>query len=79
MIAAPHLGAYAGHRAEEVFDHPVGIGMIDVEAIEFAIGGQIDARLALRVEDDAGGIEPRLLAGQGRQPIRERDSCPRWW
>ena len=70
VIAAPHLGAYAGHRTEEVFDHAVGIGMIDVEAIEFAIGGQIDARLALRVEDDAGGIEPRLLAGQGRQPIR---------
>ena len=70
VIAAPHLGAYAGHRAEEVFDHAVGIGMIDVEAIEFAIGGQIDARLALGVEDDAGGIEARLLAGQGGQPIR---------
>ena len=69
VIAAAHLGADAGHGADEVFDHAVGIGMIDVEAIEFAVGGQIDARLALRVEDDARGIEARLLAGQRRQPV----------
>ena len=79
VIAAPHLGAYAGHGADEVLDHAVGIGMIDVEAVEFAVGGQVDARLALRVEDDARGVEARLLAGQRGQPVGNRDSCRRWW
>ena len=43
--------------------------MIDVEAIEFAIGRQIDAGLALDVEDHPGGVEPRLLARERDEPL----------
>jgi hypothetical protein len=42
--------------------------MVDVEAVELAIGGEIDTRLALNVEHDPGRVEPCLLAGKGRQP-----------
>ena len=43
--------------------------MIDVEAVEFAIGRQVDAGLPLDVEDHAGGVQAGLLAGQGGQPV----------
>ena len=64
MIAAAYLRAYPAHRADEVIDHAVGIGMVHVETVEFAIGGQIDACLALNAEDDARRVETRLFAGQ---------------
>jgi hypothetical protein len=69
VIAAAGVCADAGHWAHEVIDHSVGIGMIDVEAVEFAIGRQVDRGLALDVEYDARGIETRLFARQRRQPI----------
>ena len=72
VIAAAHLRADARHRPDEILDHAVGIGMVHVEAVEFAIGGQVDAGLALNVEDHARGIETRLLAGQRGQPIGDR-------
>ena len=37
----------AGHWADEVFDHPIGIGMVDIESVKFAIGWEIDPGLAL--------------------------------
>ena len=72
MIGAAQLASYSGERAQEIVDHPVGIGMVDVEAVEFAVGWQVDASLALNVEDDAGGIGAGLFAGQGREPVRNR-------
>ena len=36
--------------------------MVDVEAVEFAIGRKIHTRLSLEVEDDARGVNPGLLA-----------------
>ena len=72
VIAAAHLGPHARHRTDEVLDHAVGIGMIHVEAVEFAIGGQVDAGLPLDVEDDARGVQTRLLAGQRGQPFGNR-------
>ena len=79
VIAAPHLGAYAGHGAEEIFDHPVGIGVIDVEAIEFAVGGQIDAApgAACRRRRVWRRGAPARWAARAASP--ERDSCPPWW
>ena len=62
----------AGHRADEVFDHAVGVGMVDVEAVELAVGRQIDAGLTLDVEYDAGRIDHRLLAGQRGEPVGHR-------
>ena len=43
--------------------------MIDVKAIELAIGRQVDAGLVLDAENNARGIEPRLLARQGTKPF----------
>ena len=43
--------------------------MIYVEAIEFAIGGQVDTCLLLDVEDNAGCIQSGLLTGEGGKPI----------
>ena len=70
VIAAAYLGADASHGADEVIDHAVGVGMVDVEPVQFAIGRQIDAGLALQVEAHTRGIHTRLLAGQCRQPVR---------
>ena len=68
-FAAAEFRAGAAHRPHEVFNHPVGIGVIGVEAVEFSIGGQVDARLALRVENHAGGVDDSLLGGHGLQPF----------
>src|SRR3546814_10557788 len=32
QVAEAHLGAYPRHRPHEIFDHPVRVGMVDVEA-----------------------------------------------
>ncbi len=62
----------AGHRTDEVFDHPVRVRVVDVEPVELAVGREIDPRLPLDVEDDARGVDDRLLAGEGSEPIRDR-------
>ena len=36
------------------------------------VGGQVDADLALNVENHARGVDYRLLTGQGGQPVRHR-------
>jgi len=36
--------------------HPVSIGMVHVETIQFAVGGQVNAGLTLEVEHDARGV-----------------------
>ena len=46
--------------------------MIEIEAGQFAVAHKIDARLFLRVNDDARRIEQRLLGGQRRQPFGKR-------
>ena len=46
--------------------------MIDVEAVQFAVGGQIDAGLALGVKNDAGGVNHSLLTRQSGEPVRDR-------
>ena len=38
-VGSPHLRVHATKLACEVFDHAVGVGMIDVEAVQFAISG----------------------------------------
>ena len=57
--------------------------MIDIETVQFPVGGQFDAATLLGVKDNSGGIEDGLLAGQGREPVDWRvgadgsglDSC----
>jgi hypothetical protein len=69
MIAAAHLGAHAGHGADEVLDHAVGVRMVHVKAVQFAVGGQVDGGLALNIEDHARGVEASLFAGQRDEPV----------
>src|SRR2546427_13017 len=63
--------SHAAKPVGEILDHAVGIGMIHIETIQFTVGGQVNARLALEIENDARGVEQRLLAGQGREPVRD--------
>jgi hypothetical protein len=60
---------YAAQLVHEVIDHPVGVGMIHIEAIQFAIGGQVNARLTLEVKHNARRVDQRLLARQRCQPV----------
>ena len=62
-------GIAATHGRDEVLDHTVGIRVIDVEAVEFPVGGQVDPGLALGVEDDPGGIGDGLFGGESVQPV----------
>ena len=59
------LCAHTGERAHEVINHAVGIGMIDIKSIEFAVGRQINTCLALHVKYHARGIQERLLDDTG--------------
>ena len=61
--------ADAGHRADEVLDHAVGVGVVDVEAVELAVGDDVDAGHLLGLEDDARGVDEGLLAGSGGEPV----------
>ena len=68
--------AHAGHRPHEIFDHAVGLGMIDVEAGQFAVADKIDAGLLLDVDHDARRVEstpvptamPDSQSGIGYEP-----------
>ena len=68
----PDRRANARHRAHEIFDHAVCLGMIEVEARQFAVADDVDAGLFLGVNDDARGIDQRLFGRQRRQPIGKR-------
>ena len=66
------VGAHAGHRPHEVLDHAVGLGMIDVEAVELAVAHEVDAGALLRRDHHARRIDQRLLRRRARQPVRQR-------
>ena len=69
---AADLAVDAGHGTNEVFDHAIGVGVVDVEAVELAVGGQVDAGLVLDVENDARGVDDGLLGRKSREPVRNR-------
>jgi hypothetical protein len=46
--------------------------VIHVEPVQFTVGRQVDAGLPLKVEHHAGGVQQRLLARQGGQPVGDR-------
>ena len=52
-----------------MLDHAVDVWAVDVEAVQLAVGGQVDASLALGVEHYTGGIDEGLLGGQGLKPV----------
>src|SRR5437016_3225725 len=43
--------------------------MIDVETIQFPIGGHVDARVPLNIKDHARGIDARLLTRRKYKPF----------
>jgi len=68
-IGQADRGRDATHARNKILDHAIGVGMVDVEAVKFAVGGQIDSCAALGVDDDGSRIKDRLFARQGREPV----------
>src|SRR5439155_15677386 len=71
-VEPAHVGTNSAQSQHEIINHPVGIGMVDVEAIEFTVCRQVNASLSLKIEYDARGVKQRLLARQGDKPIWRR-------
>ena len=71
-LVEAHGVADAGHRPHEVLDHPVGLGMVEVEAVELAVADHVDAGLLLGGDDHPGGVDQALLGWRGRQPVGHR-------
>ena len=71
-VLTAHAAVDPAELVDEVLDHAVGVGMIDIEAIQLAIRRQFDACLALRVKNDARGVDHGLLTGQGAKPVWDR-------
>lgn len=69
---ATDLAVDAGHGTDEILDHAVRVGMVDVETVKFAVGRKVDAGLGLDVEHDAGGVDDGLLGGERGEPVRDR-------
>ena len=69
QVGASHLCVDAPKFAREVLDHAVGVRMIDVEAVQFAVGGKIHPSVTLGGEYDAGGVDEALLVWIGGEPI----------
>src|SRR5690606_4830956 len=68
----PEIAADTAEATHEIVDHPVRVRVVGIESIELAVGWKIDARLPLRGEDDAGGIDQRLFAWKCREPFGDR-------
>jgi hypothetical protein len=71
-LVEAHGVADAGHGPDEVLDHPVGLGMVEVEAVELAVADDVDARRFLGGDDDARGVDQSLLGRRRREPVGHR-------
>jgi hypothetical protein len=65
-----YSGANTTHWPNEILDHSVRFGVIDVEAIQLAVANQINARVLLNLQDYACCICQRLFGRSRREPIR---------
>ena len=72
QLLAGDGSAHAGHRPDEVVDHPVRFRVVHVEPIQLPIRHQVDPRQLLGVKHDRGRVSQRLLAGKRREPVRNR-------
>ena len=79
MLGAKRGGVFTAHAAvdaaelvDEILNHAVRVGMIDIEAVQLPVRRQINACLALRVEDDACGVDHSLFARQRGKPVWNR-------
>jgi len=70
-LGQPDLAPDARHRTQEVLDYAVGLGVVDVEAVELAVAHHVDAGELLGADDHARGIHECLLAGRCDQPVGE--------
>jgi hypothetical protein len=57
------VAAYAFHRSHKIFNHSIGFRVIDVKAIKLAVADEIDPGMLLRRNNDARGVDQRLLGG----------------
>ena len=69
---AADLAVDAGHGTDEILDHAVRVGVVDVETVELAVGREVDAGLGLDVEHDARGVDDGLLGGERGGPVWNR-------
>ena len=58
----------AGHRADEVVNHPVGLRVVHVEARQLAVRDDIKAGEFLRLEHDEDGVAQRGGGGKRGEP-----------
>ena len=72
IVAPSQVRADAFHGRDEVLDHAVRIRMIDIKAIQFAIGRQVDSGLSLHVENDASRVDQGGFTGQRGEPVGNR-------
>ena len=68
FLGAADLRADVLKGADEVIDHAVGFGMIDVVAIEFAVGEEVEAGHLLGFDDDGHGVAEGFFGGVGGEP-----------
>ena len=57
------------HGPHEVLDHPVGLGVIDVEAVKLAVAHHIHACLLLRADHHPRGVHQGLLRWCCDEPV----------
>ncbi len=68
-VGPADLRPHPGHRADEVLDHPVRVRVVDVEPVQLPVGHHVDPGHLLGLEHDACGVDQRLLARQGGEPV----------
>src|SRR5690606_16493468 len=59
----------AVHRADEVLDHPDGLGMVDVETRELSVADDVDAGLLLDADHYPRGVGECLLGRVRHEPV----------
>ena len=66
------LGLDSLERTDEVIDHPVGLGVVDVPAIELPVGDHVDAGEFLGLEHDQHRVAEALAGVVDAQPGGDR-------
>ena len=66
------LRPHPRHGVDEVLDHAVGLGVVDVEPVELAVADEIDPGRLLGVQHHAGRVGEGFLRWARDEPARSR-------
>ncbi len=72
LVSPGKLCIDPAHLADEVVNHAVGLGMVEVVAVQLAVGDHIDARQLLGAHHHQGGIAQVRARGRDAQPVGNR-------